>query len=164
MILNNADDIKSGNGDVLKVYSGDIIVWQRGSAPTPPGTVLTSSDFIVGGIRGSNGEYYSNDRRLMCEEYFPCAGKTAVHVEIKSSGNSTLWWCFQLYKDDYTSGSSYEQVDWITPDQLPAVMWTGSADLTGFPSDFAYLRFLLRDWDSSYIYPSEVDHLKFYFT
>ena len=129
----------------------------------PVGTTLTSSDFIVGGIRGSNGEYYSNDRRLMCEEYFPCAGKTAVHVEIKGSGNSTLWWCFQLYKDDYTSGSSYEQVDWITPDQS-AAMWTGSADLTGFPSDFAYLRFLLKTSSNSYIYPSGVDHLKFYFT
>ena len=152
MILNDVSDIKIGSTDVQAVYLGDTLVWSR-SAP-PSGTVtLTSSDFSQGGI-SSDGSLYSSNYRIRANDYIDITGHTALTASaIPVNPNWTMYWAIQGYTANYTSSRAYETY-WQT--QMGTTI-----DLTRFPADTVYIKFMIRWSDEDRLTTNQLDKFEY---
>ena len=150
MILNDAIDIKLGTVDVNAVYLGADLIWQRS---TPSGTVLTSTDFIQGSIRGSTGGWMDSSTRIMCTTYFPTDGATTMTVEIHPDEQTkTMKWCVQgYYGYGHLSNSDYES-PWISGTEY---------DLTELPADTEEIRIVVAFSNNANIIPSDLSRFIF---
>lgn len=132
MILNNANDIKLGAGDVDKVYLGAAEIWSRSSYNLP------QSIWEQGGINEYGAESSRNDR-IRAQGAYVLNGHRKIKVTLIS--DDPMQYGPQFFVDNgngtMTSGTAYE--GWWTDSGAVADL-----DTWGIPADATHFRVAVR--------------------
>lgn len=149
MILNNADSIKLGAGDVDKVYLGAAEIWSRSSYNLP------QSIWEQGGITEYGAPSSRNDR-IRARGFYALKGHRKIKVTLVS--DNPMQYGPQFYVDNgggtMTSGTAYEG------------QWTDSgavADLDTWviPADATHFRVAVRYPNNGVVSVSDLINAKY---
>jgi hypothetical protein len=127
--------------------------WQLQSASIPTTLTIPASHFEQGTISG-HGDGGSTSRiRTIYYYELPSGNTGTVTATVDTSLSYAFSFCVQLYKSDKTTDSAYESA-WVNCG-MPL-------DLSSFPADSVYIRFVLRD--NRTITPSDITSMTYTFS